>query len=542
MNYPFSKKAIATLMMAAMVTTSAQAVVAAANATAVSQQAAAGQAPIHIEINDKQVFAPDAAPYIDAATKRTMVPVRFVSESLGAKVDWNGEKQTVTVTRDNRTFTLTINQQTADVAGKQVALDAKPVIKNGRTYVPLRFVGESIGAKVEWDDKDRLISIHTDSKGSTTATADSSNAASKENTSTTTATDSKNTSTTTGSSSATDSAQADKNLTLDEAIKMALENNSDLNSLRIDAKNADLNARLVNATVHDIPAKLIESLSQAQQKYVNNAKAQVAKKVNALAVKTTEHKIELGAQKAYYDLLNAEADLKLKQQGVERAAQQKKVAEAAFKVGTKAKTDVLQADAALSGAQAALAVAENSVKITHMKLNSFIGADLNAEWNLTPGALNIDDLGMGLKEAIDLAVTQRAEVQQKQEELKVAELNTKLIAEYSALSTWQGQMSQNDEEKAKIAIESTKNSISVEVSQAYYNLQSAKAALDANQKAVDSAKENYRLTNLRYQNGMGTTLEVIQAGEELSNRENQLQNAVYNYNLAVVTFRNSLGN
>lgn len=491
MKKPFFNKKSAGLLLAILVTASTQ--TAWANGAADQNI----QPDIRIEVNDKLVPTPDAKPYIDTASQRTMVPIRFVSEALGAKVSWNAAAQTVTVTEGKASFTLTINKNIVDVAGKKVTLDAKPVIKKSRTFVPLRFVSESMGAKVGWNEKERLISIDVN--------------------------------------------QADP-LTVKEAIELALKNNSDLQSLRLDAKNADINARLVYSQVKDIPSEAIESLDAAQKKYVTQAKAEMAKRVNEQYVKATEHKVELGVQKAYYDLVNAEADYKLKEQGVYRAETQKRVAEAFFKAGVKAKTDVLQAEAALSGAKAALAVADNNVKTARMNLNDMIGADLLKEWSLSQEQVNNDGLSLPFDQALNLAVKQRAEVLQKEEELKVAELNTRLVSEYSALSTYQGRISKNEEEKAKLAIQEAKKSVSMEVTQAYNNLNSANAALEANEKALEAARENYRLVNLRFENGLATTLEVIQAAEELANRENQHQTSVHNYNVAVVSYKNAIGN
>ncbi|TGV30715.1 TolC family protein, partial [Mesorhizobium sp. M00.F.Ca.ET.186.01.1.1] len=118
----------------------------------------------------------------------------------------------------------------------------------------------------------------------------------------------------------------------------------------------------------------------------------------------------------------------------------------------------------------------------------------------------------------------------------------KLIEEYSALSTLPGRQARNNVEKAKLAIEEQKRTISKEVAQAYLNLNAAKQAIEFQKKAKDSAAESYRLTNLRFENGLATTLEVIQAEEELSDRENQYQKAILNYNLAVVNFETALGN
>ena len=330
-------------------------------------------------------------------------------------------------------------------------------------------------------------------------------------------------------------------LTVEKAIEMALANNPDLKAMRLDVETANINAKLVDAQLDDLTEEFIKSLEAAQQKYVNEAKAEMAKKVNQLALKALENQIRLGAQNAYYALLHAQNELALKEQSLKRSQEQLKVAKAGFDVGTRAKTDVLQAEAGVASAEAALAVAKSDVEIARMELNKFIGAELDKEWTLASADLAIEEKQIDLDQAIAQAQERRVEVQQKEEEINVAELNVELIEKYTYLGTYQGQMSKREVEKAKIQLEKTKQDIAVEVSQAYFNLESALTAIHAYEKAKASAEENYRLTKLRYENGLGTTLEVIQAEEELSNRENQYQQAVHNYNLALVAFENALG-
>lgn len=90
----------------------------------------------------------DAAPYI--ANGRTMVPLRAVGENFDADVTWNGEMRTATIKTDDVTVELTIDSTEAIVNGKAETLDAAPVIINGRTMVPLRFIGESLHKNVEY--------------------------------------------------------------------------------------------------------------------------------------------------------------------------------------------------------------------------------------------------------------------------------------------------------------------------------------------------------------------------------------------------------
>ena len=116
---------------------------------------------------DAQVFGKsktnDVAPKI--VNDRTMLPARFVAENLGAKVEWDGEKELVTITGknlktdENVTILITIGAATAKVNGKEIKLDSPAFIENDRTYTPIRFISEELGASVEWVEKDKKVII-----------------------------------------------------------------------------------------------------------------------------------------------------------------------------------------------------------------------------------------------------------------------------------------------------------------------------------------------------------------------------------------------
>lgn len=90
---------------------------------------------------------------------RTMVPLRAIFEALGAKVEWDGATQTVTATKDDTTVVLTINSNEAWVNGKKVLLDVPAKLINENTMVPIRFVSEALGANVEWDNYSQSVII-----------------------------------------------------------------------------------------------------------------------------------------------------------------------------------------------------------------------------------------------------------------------------------------------------------------------------------------------------------------------------------------------
>lgn len=93
--------------------------------------------------------ANDVAPKI--VNDRTMLPARFVAESLGAKVEWDDTAPgIVTITKDDVKIVIYICEEYAVVNGEKVKLDSPAFIENDRTYTPIRFISEELGASVEW--------------------------------------------------------------------------------------------------------------------------------------------------------------------------------------------------------------------------------------------------------------------------------------------------------------------------------------------------------------------------------------------------------
>ena len=106
---------------------------------------------------DGKAIVNDVAPVI--RNERTCLPIRVVAEELGAKVSWNEAEQAVTIVKGSKEIVIYIGQAFATVNGTPVALDAPAFIENDRTYLPLRFVSENLGATVSWDNDTRKVTI-----------------------------------------------------------------------------------------------------------------------------------------------------------------------------------------------------------------------------------------------------------------------------------------------------------------------------------------------------------------------------------------------
>lgn len=104
-----------------------------------------------VAVDMDQVTFPDALPYLDPEVNRVRVPIRFISEQMGAKVEWIQETRTVVITREGLTIELRVDDTKATVNGTTLTLDAPPkLIPPGRVMVPLRFISEAFGAAVDW--------------------------------------------------------------------------------------------------------------------------------------------------------------------------------------------------------------------------------------------------------------------------------------------------------------------------------------------------------------------------------------------------------
>ncbi len=90
---------------------------------------------------------------------RTLVPVRFVSENLGSNVDWNNDTREVTISDGSNRISLKIDSDSVSVNGVSYKLDVPAMIIGSSTMVPIRFVSESLGAKVEWNGDKKEITI-----------------------------------------------------------------------------------------------------------------------------------------------------------------------------------------------------------------------------------------------------------------------------------------------------------------------------------------------------------------------------------------------
>ncbi|PWK09699.1 stalk domain-containing protein [Tumebacillus permanentifrigoris] len=92
---------------------------------------------------------------------RVLVPLRAISEAIGATVEWDAKTQTATITRDHDKIAMTLGSTTAHKNDQAVTLDVPPQLIDDATMIPVRFLIEGLGLQAKWDETTKTVSIDT---------------------------------------------------------------------------------------------------------------------------------------------------------------------------------------------------------------------------------------------------------------------------------------------------------------------------------------------------------------------------------------------
>lgn len=103
------------------------------------------------------VMETNPAPFME--NNRVMVPAREVAGALGADINWDQVRRSVTITRGEQQITMIMGESHALVNGTNVQMEAIPSIVDGRAMVPVKFLAEGLGVTVAWDNAQRIVTL-----------------------------------------------------------------------------------------------------------------------------------------------------------------------------------------------------------------------------------------------------------------------------------------------------------------------------------------------------------------------------------------------
>ncbi|OCT14852.1 cell wall lytic activity [Paenibacillus pectinilyticus] len=133
--------------------------------TAPSAHAASIDSSVKVQVNDELLQFPEVQPFIDEEGV-LQVPLRVLSEKLGYQVSWAKQGNGVLVTLVNKDMSIHLgtDEDHALVNSKVITLESSPTLHEGNTFVPLRFITETFGSAIEWNDANKIAIVDVDGK------------------------------------------------------------------------------------------------------------------------------------------------------------------------------------------------------------------------------------------------------------------------------------------------------------------------------------------------------------------------------------------
>ena len=314
--------------------------------------------------------------------------------------------------------------------------------------------------------------------------------------------------------------------------------------------------------------KLSGTIEQAVQNY----------KSSEYGVDESYQAVKLSATNGYYAVLQAIDTVKLSKDSVERLSAHLQNVQAQYDVGVVAKVDVLRSQVELADAEQTLIKAQNAYDLAVADLNNIIGLPHGTDLKVTE-SLQYNKYDNPMENCINFALANRPELFQAEAGIEAAKAAVKVAKsgympqvaasasnDWSSTS-WPGDDNQNWDVgvsvsmnvfdsgvtaakvnaseaslyKAEETYRQTKDSVQLDVRNNYLSLREAEKRIATSKVAVDSAEEDYRISQLRYQAGVGTNIDVMDAQVALTQAKNNYVQALYDYNTSSAALAKAMG-
>ena len=296
--------------------------------------------------------------------------------------------------------------------------------------------------------------------------------------------------------------------------------------------------------------------------------AEANKQISLNELEQEKQEIIYKVTQAYYQILQAEGLKKVSSQAVKQMQAHLETSEALLKEGMIAPLELNRIKSQLSNLEHNLIKAENGFELTMYNLNSIMGIVLNTELVLENN-LSYEPCEIILEEALVQAIENRPEIMNIEQQRRimenmvdVAKSNKKpqvvlsaesgitgwqatIVAEYSLLD---GGVNKAKVEQAEINLaqvdqneEQVKQLIEFEVRSAYLNMKEAEKLIKVAKEGIENSQESFRIAQVKYNEGIATNTEVIDAQSALIEAETNHLNALYDYNTARAALVKAMG-
>lgn len=345
-------------------------------------------------------------------------------------------------------------------------------------------------------------------------------------------------------------------LSIDEAVRLATE--SDRGMWRIDdgikqmqdarkaGKDAkeqaemlmDLPLEAISAMKIDITNNYVDTLLAKNGYYITLADTQMKQleKRRELLVKG----IEIETKSLYYNVLLAEKAIEINNAKLVKSNEQLRVVNLKFNSGSATKAEVLSAEMAVQQTKTDLDSALDDLNMAYLNLLNKLDLPFNQEILLTDNNLvYVPTADINLDEAIEKAKAERPEILEAENALELQKIKTHAYTAYYTSNLRQNKAAKEELKDAELNVPQAYKNVELDVRKSYLNLVKAERALVNMDKTVELAKEAARINKLLYNNGMATSLDVLDADTNLAQAEIGRYQLLAAYNISKLMFDNS---
>lgn len=444
------------------------------------------------------------APVVSQNT--TLVPLRGVFESLGAQVDWDSKAKKVTASKNEDTLTLNVGSKLAYKNSSPVQLDVATQIQKSQVLVPLRFVSQSLGAKVNWDQATRTVTISNQADGSTTDKANSLSSKPLANPVT----------------KVTYDTYYNDTLGYDDAVKLAI---ADSTSIKTVETNIDQTGKIMKEAGKDIdfvPKEAgVEASDKAFKGYAQtNLNYEAAKK----NLDMTKENIQYNVKDLYNKLLQKKNAVKLAALNIEDAERKLKVTQIKRDNQMSSDYEVTQATNQVTQNQASLEKAKKDLDSAYVALNQVIGYKPEQRYELKDKPV-YSEFKDNVETKVSQVLTSSTAIWLSEQKVDLAELSLKLY-NFNTPGNTPYEAEQLNVEKAQYATEGTKRQLEELVRTIYNNIKGLESQYSQIQAGLVSARSAADMTKKQFDVGLATELQVYEANLKVTTAEQQAEDLV----------------
>jgi len=347
-------------------------------------------------------------------------------------------------------------------------------------------------------------------------------------------------------------------ITLEDALKLALENSRQIELARISIDKAQLfkdvvefNDKEAKKREEELKSNTLFSQSLGSlpvttsdfdyqyQVELQKRQADFQLTMAQLSLNYTEKMVRYGLIASYYKALLAQKNYEIKKSSLNRAEEIFRIAGENFKLGVIAKKDLMDADLKLAQAQSELRNAEVEEDKAFVDLKKLINVSYDKRVVLKDELIKPEKEEVeSIEPLVSKAMENRMDVVQAKKNMEIAGYDFDMIKKVYPENTFKYKEKELNYKEARIKYEDAKSNAEKEVRKVYLEFLAARDNLKTYEKAVELAKEGYRLSLLNYKEGLIRSVDLAQAEEALKQAQLQEAYGIFQYTIAKLNLEN----